>query len=301
MPTRENTVIDRGRAEIEEGAGFDEQQAPPSGTQGTPEQSRGRQRIRNLSGQPPIGPVEEQGEEMEPLPPQVPRDLADPQSMLRLSSTGSNDIVSSRQFQAIIASAIQELILPEIQAVRNELTAQAQLFHAQPNLNQVSNQATYGTSTSGRKRSRSLTALDAPPHRRNSLSIGTMEGYQAEVVPLPPRPQSPNVPAAMEAESLMRAELRSELKLTPPATPSREAQATASHRLSGATDGPHVVDPSSHTVFTLAEGAYRKRESQQERLAAAKARRDAEKRAQGEDPEEDVLEDPAIICGSCLL
>jgi hypothetical protein len=213
-----------------------------------------------------------------------------------MGSVGSNDIVSSRQFQAIIASAIQELILPEIQAVRNELTAQAQLFHNQPGLNQASNQATFGTSTSGRKRSRSLTALDAPLHRSNSMSIGTTEGYHGQVVPLPPRPQSPNVPAAMEAESLLRADLRSELRITPPGTAHQEQTglgtiATPLNRLSGVTDGPIVMDPSSHTVFNLAEGAYKKRDSHEERMAAAKARRAEEKRLRGESVEGDIPED----------
>ena len=226
------------------------------------------------------------------------RDFSDPQSLLPRSSIGSNELVSSRQVQAIIASAIQELILPEIQAVRNELTAQAQLFHPQPGLNQASNQATFGTSTSGRKRSRSLTALDTPLHRRNSTSIGTAEGYHGEVVPLPPRPTSPNVPAAMEAESLLRSDLRSELKITPPGTPNR---ATASHRLSALTDGPHVIDPSSHTVFTLAEGAYRKRESHDEKMAALRAKRAEEKRIREGHIEEGIPEDNGDIEGSLYL
>jgi hypothetical protein len=248
LPTRENTVMDRKRTEAED-TGFEERQE--ESTSAAPinlDPSRGRQRTRAASGQPPAPTMEE---EEEPLPTQPfrssdRRDISDPQSLLAMSSSvgGSNDIVSSRQFQAIIASAIQELILPEIQAVRNELTAQAQLFHHQPGLNQVSNQATFGTSTSGRKRSRSLTAIDAPIHRRNSMSIETAEGYQAEVVPLPPRPTSPNVPAAMEAESLHPADLRSELKITPPGTAQQDP---ASHRLSGTMDAPHSILPKEHT------------------------------------------------------
>jgi hypothetical protein len=299
LPTRENTVIHHHhRTEAEEGREYEPRQEDTNTpTQGTYDPSRGRQRSRAVSGHS----IHE--EEEEPLP-ALPyrsidrRDISDPQSLLPMSSV-SNDIVSSRQFQAIIASAIQELILPEIQAVRNELSAQAQLFHHQPGLNQVSNQATFGTSTSGRKRSRSLTALDAPLHRRNSMSIGTAEGYQGEVLPLPPRPTSPNVPAAMEAESLLRADLRSELKITPPGTAHRE-RAPASHRLSGLTDGPAVIDPSSHTVFNLAEGAYKKRESHEERMAAAKARRAEERRLLGENVEEDIPEDQGDLEGTPL-
>jgi len=315
LPSRTNTVVDRSQAEAEAPATTDfaarheEAALAPSPPAETSTPSRGRQRTRLVpsssvhhtpqlsSVQPP--PVQEEEEE-EPLP-ALPyrssdaRDFSDPQQSVLRSSMGSNEIVNSRQFQAIIASAIQELILPEIQAVRHELNAQAQLFHAQPNMNQVSNQATLGTSFSGRKRSRSLTALDTPLHRRNSLSIATMEGYQAEVNPLPPRPTSPNVPAALEAESLLKADLRSELRLTPPG--SRHARdlpaAPESHRLSGITDhGPHVTDPSSHTVFNLAEGAYRKRESQEVRMAALKARRAEQLRMrQGANPEEDIPED----------
>ena len=290
LPTRENTVNHHHRAEREDNgeAGEYEQHQDDSGTPGAPsDQGRGRQRSRTVSAaQAATATILE--EEEEPLPTRPyrleRRDITDP-AILQMTS---KDIVSSRQFQAIIASAIQELILPEIQAVRNELTAQAQLFQIQPGLNQVSNQATYGTSTSGRKRSRSLTALDAPLHRRNSMSIGTNE-YQGEVVPLPPRPQSPNVPAALEAESLMHTELRSELKLTPPGTANREAR--AAHRLSGFTEGgPQVVDPSTHSVFNLAEGAYKKRESQEERMNQAKARRAAEKLALNEQLAEGIPE-----------
>jgi len=318
LPSRMNTLVDRSQAEAEapattdfaarhEGAAL-----APSLPAETSAPSRGRQRTRVVSSsssvhhtpqlssvQPP--PVEEEEEEEEERLPTLPyrssdaRDISDPQQSVLRSSMGSNEIVNSRQFQAIIASAIQELILPEIQAVRNELNAQAQLFHAQPNMNQVSNQATLGTSFSGRKRSRSLTALDTPLHRRNSLSIATMEGYQAEVNPLPPRPTSPNVPAALEAESLLKADLRSELRLTPPGSRHTREPPTApeSHRLSGITDhGPHVIDPSSHTVFNLAEGAYRKRESQEVRMAALKARRAEQLRMrQGANPEDDIPED----------
>ena len=299
LPTRENTVIHHHhqRTQAEEGGEYGQRQGETTTTSAPDifDPSRGRQRSRAVSGQ------SIQEEEEEPLP-ALPyrsidrRDISDPQSLLPMSAV-SNDIVSSRQFQAIIASAIQELILPEIQAVRNELTAQAQLFHHQPGLNQVSNQATFGTSTSGRKRSRSLTALDAPLHRRNSMSIGTAEGYHGEVVPLPPRPTSPNVPAAMEAESLLRADLRSELKITPPGTAHRE-RAPASHRLSGLTDGPAVIDPSSHTVFNLAEGAYKKRESHEERMVAAKARRAEERRLRGENVEDDIPEDHGDMEGT---
>lgn len=307
LPTRENTVIDRQRTDAEHGTTFERQSEDTTTGPGNQDPNRGRQRTRVVSsrivsGQPPA-PIEE--EEEEPLP-ALPfrtfnrRDLSDPQSLLPMSSVGSNDIVSSRQFQAIIASAIQELILPEIQAVRNELTAQAQLFHHQPGLNQASNQATFGTSTSGRKRSRSLTALDAPLHRRNSMSIGT-EGNYGDVVPLPPRPTSPNVPAAMEAESLLRADLRSELRITPPGTAHREVRpAPASNRLSNLTDGPHVIDPSSHTVFNLAEGAYRKRESHDQKMATLKARREAEKRLQEGNTEEDIPEDGGDLEGYSL-
>lgn len=302
LPTRMNTVMEQPRTEIEDETTFEQQEQEDSAPV-APDPTRGRQRTRDVSGQASVL-VEEEEEEEEPLP-QIfrisdRRNISDPQSLPAMSSITSNDVVSSRQFQAIIASAIQELILPEIQAVRNELNAQAQLFHHQPGLNQASNQATFGTSTSGRKRSRSLTALDAPLHRRNSLSIGTMEGYQGEVVQLPPRPTSPNVPAAMEAESLLRADLRSELKITPPGTPNRAVR-NASHRLSGLTDAPHQVqDPSSHTVFNLAEGAYRKRESHEERMAQAKARRAAEKRLRGEPTEDDIPEDNGDLEG-CLL
>jgi hypothetical protein len=310
LPTRENTVIHHHHqnTEAEEGGGnsggYEQRQDDTTSSAPlnfTP--TRGRERTRAVSGQT-TGPVDE--EEEEPLPTQPyrttgRREFSDPQSLLTMGSNANNDIVSSRQFQAIIASAIQELILPEIQAVRNELTAQAQLFHNQAGLNQASNQATFGTSTSGRKRSRSLTALDAPLHRQNSISIGTTEGYHGEVVPLPPRPTSPNVPAAMEAESLLRADLRSELRITPPGTANREqtatrAIATPSNRLSGVTDGPHVIDPSSHTVFNLAEGAYKKRDSHEERMAAAKARRAEEKRLRGESTEEDIPEDNGGVC-----
>ena len=301
LPTRENTVIDRqrGAMEAEDETAFVSQQQGQEDTSITAiplplnldTSGRGRQRSRTISGQQG-GAIEEEEEEPLPEHPFRIRDISDPQSIIQRSSIASNDIVSTRQFQRIIASAIQELILPEIQAVRNELTAQTQLFNHQPGLNQVSNQATFGTSTSGRKRSRSLTALDAPLHRRNSLSIGTTEGYHADVVPLPPRPQSPNVPAAMEAESLLRADLRSELKMTPPGTATQESRAHASHRLSGLTDAPHVVaDPSTHTVFHLAEGAYRKRESQEERMAQLKARRAAEKRLREENVDEGIPED----------
>jgi hypothetical protein len=309
LPTRENTVIHHNQnTEAEESGGAYEQRLEDPSTSAPLNfsQTRGRERTRAVSGQT-TGPIEE--EEEEPLP-TLPyrtsgrREFSDPQSLLNMGSVGSNDIVSSRQFQAIIASAIQELILPEIQAVRNELTAQAQLFHNQPGLNQASNQATFGTSTSGRKRSRSLTALDAPLHRRNSTSIGTTEGYHGEVIPLPPRPQSPNVPAAMEAESLLRADLRSELRITPPATAHREQTglgtvATPSNRLSGVTDGPHVIDPSSHTVFNLAEGAYKKRDSHEERMAAAKARRAEEKRLRGGSVEGDNPEENRGLEGMC--
>jgi hypothetical protein len=314
LPTRDNTIIDRhrGAAETQDDTiPFTQEQLQQPGRDDPstlplpplnldPSLSRGRQRSRTVSGGQNVtmDEVEEEEEEEEPLP-TLPflrmsggRDLSERHALLRSSLASSNDIVTSRQFQAIIASAIQELILPEIQAVRNELTAQAQLFNHQPGLNQVSNHATFGTSTSGRKRSRSLGALDAPLHRRNSLSIGTTEGYHGEVIPLPPRPQSPNVPAAMEAESLLRADLRSELKMTPPGTATQESRAHASNRLSGLTDGPHVVaDPSTHTVFTLAEGAYRKRESQEERMAQLKARRAAEKRLRGENVDTDIPED----------
>jgi hypothetical protein len=315
LPSRTNTLVDRAEAEDEEPVPTDFATrhddaallAAPSPAVDTTTPSRGRQRTRVASSssvhhttQLPVQAPAFEEEEEERLPalpyrPSDARDFSDPQSILR-SSMGSNEIVNSRQFQAIIASAIQELILPEIQAVRNELNAQAQLFHAQPNMNQVSNQATLGTSFSGRKRSRSLTALDTPLHRRNSLSVATMEGYQAEVTPLPPRPTSPNVPAALEAESLMRADLRSELKLTPPGSRHREATAAPdSHRLSGITDqGQHVIDPSSHTVFNLVEGAYRKRESQEVRMAALKARRAEQLRLrQGANPEDDIPEDVA--------
>lgn len=290
LPTRENTVIHhQERTDAEEGGEYEQRQGDNITTSapGTYDHSRGRQRSRAVSGRS----IQEEEEPLPALPYRSSdrRDISDPQSLLPMSSVG-NDIVSSRQFQAIIASAIQELILPEIQAVRNELTAQAQLFHHQSGLNQVSNQATFGTSTSGRKRSRSLTALDAPLHRRNSMSIGTAEGYHGEIVPLPPRPTSPNVPAAMEAESLLRADLRSELKITPPGTAHRE-RPPASHRLSGLTDGPAVIDPSSHTVFNLAEGAYKKRESHEERMVAAKARRAEERRLRGENVEDDIPED----------
>ena len=302
LPTRENTVVDRQRGAVE---GEDEtpfvqpQEQEDTSTTAVPlplnldTSTRGRQRTRTVSGRQNVAIEEEEEEEPLPAHPFRIRDISDPQSLLPgRSSIGSNDIVSSHQFQRIIASAIQELILPEIQAVRNELTAQAQLFNHQPGLNQVSNHATFGTSTSGRKRSRSLTALDAPLHRRNSLSIGTTEGYHADIVPLPPRPQSPNVPAAMEAESLLRADLRSELKMTPPGTATHESRAQASNRLSGLTDAPHIVaDPSTHTVFNLAEGAYRKRESQEERMAQLKARREAEKRLRGENVDEGIPED----------
>jgi hypothetical protein len=44
-------------------------------------------------------------------------------------------------------------------------------------------------------------------------------------------------------------------------------------------------------VFNLAEGAYKKRESHEERMLAAKARRAAEKRALGEHVDEDIPED----------
>ena len=303
LPTRENTVIDRQRGAMETedettfGAQQQQQGQEDTSTTAIPlplnldTSGRGRQRTRAVSGQQSVA-IEEEEEEPLPAHPFRIRDISDPQSLLQRSSIGSNDIVSTRQFQQIIASAIQELILPEIQAVRNELTAQAQLFNHQPGLNQVSNQATFGTSTSGRKRSRSLTALDAPLHRRNSLSIGTTEGYHADIVPLPPRPQSPNVPAAMEAESLLRADLRSELKMTPPGTATQESRAHASHRLSELTDAAHVVaDPSTHTVFNLAEGAYRKRESQEERMAQLKARRAEEKRLRGENLDEGIPED----------
>ena len=297
LPTRENTVINHQRAEPDDrgASGEYEERQDHSGPPAAPshDQTRGRQRSRTASGaqQTSAPPILEEEEE-EPLPAQPyrhsdRRDITDP-SVLPMNTS---DIVSSRQFQAIIASAIQELILPEIQAVRNELTAQAQLFQVQPGLNQASNQATFGTSTSGRKRSRSLTALDAPLHRRNSMSIGTNDGYHGEVVPLPPRPQSPNVPAALEAESLMRADLRSELKLTPPGTANREARAPPSNRLSGFTEGgQQVMDPSSHTVFNLAEGAYKKRESHEERMNLAKARRAAEKQALGEQVGEGIPE-----------
>jgi hypothetical protein len=310
LPSRSNTLLDRTQADAEAPAPTDFASrhddaalAAPSGDPTAP--SRGRQRTRVVSSSSvhynphtPAQPLTVDEEAEEPLP-TLPyrssdaRDFSDPQSLLR-SSMGSNEIVNSRQFQAIIASAIQELILPEIQAVRNELNAQAQLFHAQPNLNQVPNQATLGTSLSGRKRSRSLTALDTPLHRRNSLSIATMEGYPAEVVPLPPRPTSPNVPAALEAESLLRADLRSELKLTPPGSRQGERPiAPESHRLSGITDhGQQVIDPSTHSVFNLAEGAYRKRESQEVRMAALKARRAEQLRLRhGTNPEEDIPED----------
>ena len=302
LPSRENTVMERQRgvAEAEDETTFvpqQQRQEDPSTTAiplplNLDPSARGRQRTRAVSSQQNVA-VEEEEEPLPALPFRNSdrRDLSDPLSLLPQSSIGSNDIVSTRQFQQIIASAIQELILPEIQAVRNELTAQAQLFNHQPGLNQVSNQATFGTSTSGRKRSRSLTALDAPLHRRNSLSIGTTEGYHADIVPLPPRPQSPNVPAAMEAESLLRADLRSELKMTPPGT-AQESRAMASNRLSGLTDAPHVVaDPSTHTVFNLAQGAYRKRESQEERMTQLKAQREAEKRLRGENVEEGIPED----------
>jgi hypothetical protein len=295
LPTRENTVMNHHRAEPGDAGDQGEYEEHDSNVPPEPTEGRGRQRSRTVSSAQALAPPLE--EEEEPLPTQPyrleRRDITDP-TFLQMTS---NDIVSSRQFQAIIASAIQELILPEIQAVRNELAAQAQLFQVQPNLNQVSNQATFGTSTSGRKRSRSLTALDAPLHRRNSMSIGTND-YQGEVVPLPPRPQSPNVPAALEAESLMHTELRSELKLTPPGTAHRETR--ASHRLSGFTEGgPQVVDPSSHSVFNLAEGAYKKRESQEERMNQAKARRAAEKLALVEQlaegiPEAEDLEGSSI-------
>jgi len=307
LPTRENTVIERPEEEDDNRYEEREEDTTTAVPTSNLDTGRGRQRSRVISGAssmaPGLAPVtvhEEEEEEEEPLPEPLRRSIerlrnfSDPQSILPMSTSGTNDIVSSRQFQAIIASAIQELILPEIQAVRNELNAQAQLFHHQPGLNQVSNQATFGTSTSGlRKRSRSLTALDAPLHRRNSLSIGTTEGFQGEVVQLPPRPQSPNVPAAMEAESLLRADLRSELKITPPGTPANpQSEARASHRLSGFTsEGPHVADPSSHSVFNLVD--YKKRESHEERMAAAKARRAAEKRLRegiGEDiPENNEL------------
>jgi hypothetical protein len=301
LPTRENTVIDHGRAVPEESV-FEQHQPEPPQPPNNPDHNRGRQRTRQVSEQV-TAPIDEEEEPLPALPYQSPerRDVSDP---LLPGSVASNDIVSSRQFQAIIASAIQELILPEIQAVRNELTAQAQLFHHQPGLQQASNQATFGTSSSGlRKRSRSLTALDAPLHRRNSMSIGTMDGFQGEVVPLPPRPTSPNVPAAMEAESLMRAEIRSELKLTPPGTAHREHRRPTPgpsghvNRLSGITDGPPVVDPPNHSIFNLAEGAYRKRESHEERMIAAKARRAAEKRARGEPVDEEIPEDAPGVEG----
>lgn len=310
LPSRSNTVLDRTQTDAEAPAPTDfpsrhDDAALLAAPSADPTATRGRQRTRVVSSSSvhnnPLAPTqpltaEEEGEEALPALPyrsSDARDFSDPQSVLR-ASMGSNEIVNSRQFQAIIASAIQELILPEIQAVRNELNAQAQLFHAQPNLNQVSNQATLGTSLSGRKRSRSLTALDTPLHRRNSLSIATMEGYPAEIVTLPPRPTSPNVPAALEAESLLRADLRSELKLTPPGSRHRERPtAPESHRLSGITDhGQHVIDPSTHSVFNLAEGAYRKRESQEVRMAALKARRAEQLRLrQGTNPEEDIPED----------
>jgi hypothetical protein len=305
LPTRENTVIDRQRAESEHHSGFEQPSEDTAAGPGNQDPNRGRQRTRVVSsrvvsGAPPA-PINEEEEEPLPILPfrmSDRRDISDPQSLLPMSSVGSNDIVSSRQFQAIIASAIQELILPEIQAVRNELTAQAQLFHHQPGLNQASNQATFGTSTSGRKRSRSLTALDTPLHRRNSASIGTMDGHYGEVISLPPRPTSPNVPAAMEAESLLRADLRSELRITPPGSSHREVRvAPPSNRFSLLTDGPHVVDPSSHTVFNLAQGAYKKRESHDEKMATLKARRAAEKRLREGTAEDDIPEDVGDLEG----
>jgi hypothetical protein len=44
-------------------------------------------------------------------------------------------------------------------------------------------------------------------------------------------------------------------------------------------------------VFNLAEGAYKKRESQEQKMLAAKARRAAEKQALGEHVDEDIPED----------
>jgi len=306
LPTRENTVIQQPETEQQDAFAPRQDEGTTAATFNL-DPSRGRQRTsRTVSGQSTTPAVEEEEEE-EPLP-TLPyrtsdrRDISEALSLSQMAAlVAGNDIISSRQFQAIIASAIQELILPEIQAVRNELTAQAQLFHHQPGLNQVSNQATYGTSTSGRKRSRSLTAMDTPLHRRNSMSIETAEGFQAELVTLPPRPTSPNVPAAMEAESLHPADLRSELKITPPGTAHREVPPPPSNRLSGLTDGPHVIDPSSHTVFNLAEGAYRKRESHEERMAQAKARRAAEKRLRGEITEEEIPEDNGGLDGIAVL
>src|SRR5579859_4960479 len=305
LPTRENTVIDRQRSiQQQEEQSFEQthQEEEPSTSAPTGQDpNRGRQRTRTVSEHVAYQQHEEDEEPLPALPYRSPgkRDISDPQSLQ--PSLDSNDMVSSRQFQAIIASAIQELILPEIQAVRNELTAQAQLFHQPPiNMNQVSNQATFGTSTSGRKRSRSLTALDAPLHRRNSMSIGTTEGYHGEILPLPPRPTSPNVPAAMEAESVLLhpTDLRSELRLTPPGTAHREREIPEprSNRLSLMTDGgpTNILDPSSHTILNLAEGAYKKRESHEEKMAAAKARREAEKRERGENVEtvpEDLHDD----------
>jgi hypothetical protein len=67
------------------------------------------------------------------------------------------------------------------------------------------------------------------------------------------------------------------------------------------TDGPAVVDPSSHTVFNLAEGAYKKRDSHEERMEAAKARRAEERRILGENVEEDILEDQGDLEGTPLL
>jgi len=66
------------------------------------------------------------------------------------------------------------------------------------------------------------------------------------------------------------------------------------------TDGPAVVDPSSHTVFNLAEGAYKKRESHEERMAAAKARRAEERRLLGESLDEDIPEDQGDLEGMSL-